>query len=220
MAHDPQVDAPVLHAVDLSDLQPGDAADLLPRAQLEGHELTDLRFDVLDVESASLVECRVEGLVAGEVIARSAAIVECVLERMDVPAFRAVRGRWRDVELAGSRLGVVEAYDAAWSAVHLVGCRLGYVNLRGSRLEDVAFTDCVVDELDLGQATVERLALPGTRCTSLDLQGATLEHADLRGAEVRSLTGIGSMAGAVVSRAQLMELAHLLAEDRGILVVD
>jgi uncharacterized protein YjbI with pentapeptide repeats len=143
-----------------------------------------------------------------------------VLERVDVPVVRGVRGRWRDVEVRDARLGSAELYESTWDRVHLVGCKLGFVNLRGAELRDVLFTDCTVDELDLVQARATRVAFAGTRVRRLDVQASTLEHVDLRGADLDEVAGVRSLAGATVTPEQLARLAPLLAEGLGIAVED
>ncbi|MFP3712304.1 pentapeptide repeat-containing protein [Puerhibacterium sp. TATVAM-FAB25] len=216
----PTTIAPTFDTVRLSDLTAGDADDLTPQADLEGFSFTDLTLDDLDLESATVVGSRLEGVRAPEANARYATLAEVAVERLDVPVFRGVRGRWRDVEIRGSRLGSAELYESTWTGVHFVGCRLSFVNLRGSALQDVAFTDCTIDELDLGQATVTRMALDGTRIGRLDLQAATLRHADLRRADLEDLVGLGSLAGATISTVQLQQLAAALAAEQGITVAD
>ena len=48
------------------------------------------------------------------------------------------------------------------------------------------------------------------------MSGATLRKVDLSGARLRSLVGVESLKGAIVSHAQLVDLAPLLAEQLGL----
>lgn len=208
----------MLDTIALPDLVSGDEHDLHRGAEIEGVGFLDLSLDALDLESASIIICSLTGVRSAETNLQYATLAESVLERLDLPVVRGMRGRWRDVEIRGTRLGAAELFGSTWDSVHLVGCRLGYVNLRGAELRDVVFTDCTIDELDLGQATLERVAFHDTRVARLDLQGATLKNVDLRGAELREISGVASMSGATVSEHQLMDLAPLLAADRGIVV--
>lgn len=210
--------APMLDSITLPELTPGAEHDLHPGTEIEGVGLVDLTLDDLDLESSSIIICSLSGIRSAETNLQYATLAESVLDRLDLPVVRGMRGRWRDVEIRGTRLGAAELFGSAWDSVHLVGCKLGYVNLRGAELRDVVFTDCTVDELDLGQATLERVAFRETRVARLDLQGATLKHVDLRGAELREIGGVASMSGATISEQQLVDLAPLLAAERGILV--
>ncbi|WP_454042319.1 pentapeptide repeat-containing protein [Cellulosimicrobium sp. Marseille-Q8652] len=216
----PTTEPPVLDPVVLADLTPGDRYDLEDEADLEGFGFVDLEVDQLSLAHASVVGSRLEGVRASEAELRGATLTEVVLERADVPVLRGVRGRWRDVEVRGARIGSAELYESTWDGVHLVGCKLGYLNLRGAALHDVAFTDCTVDELDLVQASVTRMSFTGTRVRRLDVQSSTLAHVDLRGADLHDLAGVGSLRGVTISPPQLAQLADLLARDLGITVAD
>ncbi|MBD8205675.1 pentapeptide repeat-containing protein [Microbacterium sp. CFBP 8790] len=220
MPKPPALVAPSFDRPPLDDLDPGEPAALVPRAALEGLSFRDLRLDGLDLESAELTLCRIEGLRAPEVTLRYAHVSESALSGWDVPIVRSARTTWRDVEIEGSRTGSLEAYESTWNGVHFVNCRLGFVNLRGSHLQDVAFTDCTIDELDLGQSKLTRFAANGTRISQLIVEQATLQHTDLRGAELEGLAGLSALRGATISSMQVQQLAPLLAADRGITVRD
>jgi uncharacterized protein YjbI with pentapeptide repeats len=211
---------PALDPVVLDGLVPGDAYDLEPGADLEGFEIADLRLDAVALEDASVYGSRLTGLRADEADLRHTTLAEVVLERVDVPVVRGVRGRWRGVEVRDARLGSAELYESTWDRVHLVGCKLGFVNLRGAELRDVLFTDCTVDELDLVQARAVRVAFAGTRVRRLDVQASTLESVDLRGADLDEVAGVRSLAGTTVTPDQLARLAPLLADGLGITVAD
>jgi uncharacterized protein YjbI with pentapeptide repeats len=199
---------------------PGDAADLVPGADLEGRELTGVEADVIDLARAGLYESRLTALRAGELHLGNATLVETVVDGADVPVLRAVRGAWRDVSLRTARIGSAELYESTWRGVDVVGCKLGYVNLRGTRLEDVRFTDCIIDELDLVQARATRVAFAGTRVRRIDVQGSTLRDVDLRGAQVEELSGLAGLSGVTISPDQLADLAPALAAHLGITVLE
>jgi len=55
---------------------------------------------------------------------------------------------------------------------------------------------------------------------TLRLHGGSLRDVDLRGLEMRTVSGVGSLAGATVSSGQLSELAPLLAQHLGLRVTD
>ncbi|WP_295827266.1 pentapeptide repeat-containing protein [uncultured Microbacterium sp.] len=220
MPKPPALIAPSFDWPPLDDLDEGESSQLVPRARLEGLSFRDLRVDALDLESADLALCRVDGVRAAEVSLRYATVAESAWSGWDVPILRTARASWRDLEIDGTRSGSVEAYESTWKGVHFVNCRLGFVNLRGAHLQDVAFTDCTIDELDLGQAKLTRFAAPGSRISQLIVEQSTLQHVDLRGADLDGLAGISALRGATISSLQLQQLAPLLAADRGITVRD
>ncbi len=103
--------------------------------------------------------------------------------------------------------------------VRLRGGKVDYLNLRAATLTDVHLDDVVVGELDLGGASATRLRVDGA-LGRLDVTGADLRDVDLRGADLRAPTGLAGLAGAVVSPAQLLELAPALADHVGLRVLD
>ena len=212
--------APSIDAVLLPELAPGTPDQLVGDADLHALAFTDLDVPVLSLGGASVDGCGFAGITAREGDWRATRLRESTFERLDLPVVRAARGVWRDVHLAGARLGSVEAYESQWQSVHFVGCKLGFLNLRSAELLDVAFTDCVIEELDLLQTTARRVAFRNTRLTRLNAHEAKLEHVDLRGAELEQLDGLGGLRGATISPHQLDLLAPLLAREKGIKVED
>ncbi|MGO3429636.1 MAG: pentapeptide repeat-containing protein [Cellulosimicrobium funkei] len=216
----PTTEPPAIDPVVLDDLQPGDAYDLGAEADLEGFEITDLRLDRLDLHGATVFSTRLDQVRADEADLGAVTLTEVVLGRLDVPVVRGTRGRWREVEVLGARLGSAELYESSWAGVRFVGCKLGFVNLRGASLRDVVFTDCTIDELDLVASDALRVAFEGTRGRRLDVPGATVAHVDLRGAEIDELGGIESLRGSTIDSMQLARLAATFAHSLGITVTD
>ena len=134
------------------------------------------------------------------------------------PVLTAARSTLHDVEFSNPRWGSAELYGSGWQSVRIDGGKLDYVNLRGSRLADVLVSDCIINELDLGSATAARVALRNCTIGSLDLSGATLQDFDLRGTDLRSISGLGNLAGVVIDDHQLGLIAPLLAAHLGLVV--
>ena len=101
----PTTEPPAIDPVVLDDLQPGDAYDLGAEADLEGFEITDLRLDRLDLHGATVFSTRLDQVRADEADLGAVTLTEVVLGRLDVPVVRGTRGRWREVEVRGARLG-------------------------------------------------------------------------------------------------------------------
>ncbi|MEE2047333.1 pentapeptide repeat-containing protein [Nocardiopsis tropica] len=95
------------------------------------------------------------------------------------------------------------------------------MNFRASRMDDVVFEDCVLTDVDFGGASLSRVSFPGSSLRKVHLARAKLREVDLRGAVDLDLTsGFESLAGAIVTRGQLIALAPALAASTGISVRD
>ncbi|MFC2472845.1 MAG: pentapeptide repeat-containing protein, partial [Actinomyces sp.] len=77
-----------------------------------------------------------------------------------------------------------------------------------------------IDELDLSGIDAQRVHFEDCRVGTLRLHGGSLRDVDLRGLEMRTVSGVGSLAGATVSSGQLSELAPLLTQHLGLRVTD
>jgi len=128
---------------------------------------------------------------------------------------------WHDVTFSGAVLAGVEVFAAQLRRVTFAGCKLDSVNFRDADLADVTFDNCVLRNVDFGGARVKRAAFPQSRLTAARLVQTTLEQVDLRGAAELGLTvDPASLRGAIVTTAQLIDMAPVLADSIGIVVDD
>lgn len=210
--------APRLDPVVLPELEEGD-----PGLLTAGERVKRLRFAGVDVSgrdlrSTVLEECLLAGCALDDVALDGGRITDSVL---DAVAATAIGGRGlvlRDVRVEGCRFGAAEWFEAELSRVAFVGCRIDYLALTDGTVEDVRFTGCTLGDLDLRGATLRRVAFDDCRVRELAVRGARLTALDLRGADLERIDGVTSLAGSIVSEAQLVRLAPLLAEELGLSV--
>lgn len=217
MARSTGTDAPRIILSEPTDLQDWSPA---PGDLLTGDRIEAKRIAVLDVAGERLPDLEVEECVVGTLRAdgtdlRGLRVRDSVVETLDAPVLRASSSAWREVRVAGGRVGSAELYDATLNGVEFVGMKLGFVNLRGATLTDVVFRDCVVDELDLADAELVRVAFPGTRIRAVEGTGTRIEHVDLRGADLDRAERLEGLRGATIGSEQLYTLAPLLATQAG-----
>ena len=112
----------------------------------------------------------------------------------------------------------VEAFSSKWYRVTLQGCKLDSVNFRDAQLTEVVFDNCILRDVDFTGAALTRAAFGGSRLSGVTFSHTTLDQADLRGAQLGLATDAESLRGAIVTSAQLAEMAALLAEAVGITV--
>lgn len=217
MARSTGTDAPRITLTEPTDLQDWSPS---PGDLLTGDRIEAKRIAVLDVAGERLPdleveECVVETLRADGTDLRGLRVRDSVVETLDAPVFRASSSAWREVRVAGGRVGSAELYDATLNGVEFVGMKLGFVNLRGSTLTDVVFRDCVLDELDIADARLLRVSFEGTRIRSAEGSNTRIDHVDLRAADLDRVERLEGFRGASIGADQLYALAPLLAAQAG-----
>jgi uncharacterized protein YjbI with pentapeptide repeats len=169
-----------------------------------------------DAGDARFLECRLIRCGLDGTSLRRARILESLLADLHGATVDLADSTWRDSLVTGGRLGAVDLIGATWTGIRVRDCHLGFLNLAGAELEDVTFERCEIGTLDLRTATVNTVAFVDSSLDELNVSGAKLAHVDLSGARLRSLVGVESLKGAIVSRSQLVDLAPLLAAQLGL----
>ena len=211
---------PALTAPDLSRLRDGEADELTAGEMVEDLELVEADLSGGDLSALTLLSCRFSEVFANDTDLAAARLVDCRLERLSATYLHSPRSTWRTVELVDSRIGAWELYDADVESLLMENCRLGFTNLAGTTVRDLLIRATRIDELDLNGIDAQRVRFEDCQVGTLRLHGGNLSDVDLRGLEMRTVSGVGSLAGATVSSGQLSELAPLLAQHLGLQVTD
>jgi uncharacterized protein YjbI with pentapeptide repeats len=217
MARKTGVAAPRITLTEPADLEPWAPG---PGDVLTGDRIEGKRIEVLDLSGERLPDLEVEESVietlrAGDAELRGFRIRDTVVELLDAPVLRAVSGAWREVRIAGGRIGSAELHDSSLASVEFVGMKLGFVNLRASTLTDVVFRDCVIDEIDIADARLLRVSFEGSAIREVAGTNTRIEDVDLRGADLDRLERLDGLRGATIGGEQLYTLAPLLAAQAG-----
>lgn len=199
---------------DLEDWTPG-PGDVLTGDRIEGKRIGVLDLSGERLPDLEVEECVIETLRAGDAELRGFRIRDSVVEVLDAPVLRAVSGAWREVRIAGGRVGSAELHDSSLASVEFVGLKLGFVNLRASTLTDVVFRDCVIDEIDIADARLLRVSFPGSTVREFAGTNTRIEDVDLRDADLDRLERLDGLRGATIGGEQLFTLAPLLAAQAG-----
>jgi uncharacterized protein YjbI with pentapeptide repeats len=212
------VDWDAVADVVLPELRPAGRNDLRPDSYHDGLQFEDVDLAGTSAEAAGVLECRFSGCVLDEATWRRARVSSCLLDDVRATTLDASDGKWSDVVVRRGRIGALDVHGATLAQVTFDGVRLDYLSLRGARATRVQFVGCRMGELDAGSAQLSAVRFVGCQIGRLALGGCQLEDADLRGAELDALDGIGSLAGAMITEAQLARLAPALAAHLGITV--
>ena len=202
--------------ISLRDLAAFDGDLLETRHDYEAIAFVDRDFTGQDATDARFLECRLERCCLDGLSMRRARIVESLLADVHGASVDLTDSIWRDSRMSGGRLGALTLAGATWTGTRVRGSKLGFVSFAGARLEDVVFEECEIGGLDARSAQLRLVAFVGCTVDELNVAGATLSKVDLSGARLRSLIGVESLRGAIVSHQQLLDLAPLLAAQLGL----
>ncbi len=214
-------------------MEPRDLAELPYAAALQPHSgglspdedydtvhFDQLAFDDASAPNARFMECAFTqvSFQAGQL--RRARCTHVWLHDVRMTGTGLAETSWQDATFAAAVIAGAEAYGAQFRDVTFRECKLDSVNFRDAMFLDVAFENCLLREVDFGGARLTRVAFANTRLDKTDFSRVTMDDVDLRGAELNITITPDSLRGAIITNAQLMTAAPLLAETLGIAVTD
>jgi uncharacterized protein YjbI with pentapeptide repeats len=208
------------HDFALPDLTPFDGERLEADGDHVAIDFVDLDFAGADAPDSRFLECRLQRCGLDGASLRRSRIAESLLSDVHGATVDFADSTWRDSQVLGGRLGAVAMVGATWTGVRVRGSHIGFLNLAGAHLQDVTFEACEIGSLDARTAELQSVTFVDCRVEELNVAGATLSRVDLSGATLRTLVGVESLRGAIISEGQLVDLAPLLAAQVGLEVRD
>ncbi|GAA1977702.1 pentapeptide repeat-containing protein [Kitasatospora viridis] len=183
--------------------------------------LADRELDAPQAAGAAFLECALTDLTVSQGRLRRARFTECWVERTRWVATDLAETEWQDTTVTGSLLAGVAAYGSQLRRLTLRQCKVQAVNLRGAVLRDVVFEDCQLVDVDFSEARLTGVSFPGSSLEEVRFGRARQQRTDLRGATRLQLPdGHEGLSGALISSAQLIELAPQFARALGVEVRD
>ncbi|MDG4864033.1 pentapeptide repeat-containing protein [Streptomyces sp. T-3] len=166
------------------------------------------------------MDCALEGCALDETALTHARFIDSALTAPRGVGTDLAGATLRDVELLDARMGGMQLHGAILERVLIRGGKIDYLNLRKARLRDVVFEGCVLVEPDFGGADLERVEFVDCVLKAADFTGVRMKDVDLRRASELGISrGVERLAGAVISPAQLFDLAPVFAAQVGVRVV-
>ena len=193
---------------------------MAPSAEYDGVHFDQVSFDEPRAAGSRFIECAFTGVsFQGGGLQRSRFSDVWVRDGRLVTTSLA-QTQWLDVVVDRSLAAGVEAFGAQLRRVTFRGCKLDSVNFRETEFTEVTFDNCDLRDVDFAGASLIRTAFPDSRLTRTDFSRVRMDKTDLRGAELGIIIGPDSLRGAIISTAQLIGLAPVLAQTMGITVSD
>jgi uncharacterized protein YjbI with pentapeptide repeats len=210
----------------LADLPFAAALTRRPAALAPGEQYDGIHFDQAELagpdgSGSQFLECALTRLTLSDGRLTQARFADTWLQDVRLISTGLARTSWRDVTFTGAVIAGAEAFGSLLRRVRFDRCKLDSVNFRDCDLTDVTFDNCVLRNVDFSSARLTRVSFPGSALAATTLVKVTLNRVDLRGAAELGLTvDPAALSGAIVSTAQLLLLAPLLADSIGIIVTD
>jgi len=194
--------------------------DLAPAEAYEGAHFDQLDLHQPDAAGSRFLECAFTRVSIQEGQLRRARFADVWLRDVRLISTTLAESGWEGAEITGSVAAGAEAFAARLRRVSLRGCKLDSVNFRDAVLADVTFDNCVLSDVDFSGAALTRVVFRHSRLTRTNFSRVTMDEVDLRGAELGITVDPICLRGAIVTTAQLMDLAPLLAGSMGLTVAD
>ncbi|MEU7147319.1 pentapeptide repeat-containing protein [Streptomyces sp. NPDC045456] len=212
----PEVRRPTVR---LPELQAYADAELETEGDYDGLEFADTDLTGQSGRGARFMDCALRRCALDEAVLSRARFIDSVLDGVRGVGTDLSQVSLRDVEVLDARLGGVQMHAAVLERVVVRGGKIDFLNLRKAKLRDVAFEGCVLVEADFAGAELGRVSFDDCTLTRADFSGVRMRDVDLRGvARLDIARGIDRLAGAVISSAQLMDLAPAFAAEIGVRV--
>ncbi|WP_030660175.1 pentapeptide repeat-containing protein [Streptomyces rimosus] len=206
-------------SVRLPELSPYTDAELETEGDYDGLEFAGTDLTGQAGRGARFMDCAVRRCALDETVLSRARFIDSVLDGVRGVGTDLSQASLRDVEVLDARLGGVQMHGAVLERVVVRGGKIDFPNLRKAKLKDVAFEGCVLVEADFGGAELERVSFDDCTLTRVDFSGVRMRDVDLRGvARLDIARGVDRLSGAVISPAQLMDLAPAFAAEMGVRV--
>ncbi|MEU9255110.1 pentapeptide repeat-containing protein [Streptomyces sp. NPDC048270] len=194
--------------------------ELEPDGDYDGLEFADLDLAGQEGVGARFMDCALRRCALDEAGLGKARFLDSLLDGVRGVGTDLAGASLRDVELVDARLGGVQMHGAVLERVVVRGGKIDYLNLREARLRDVVFEGCVLVEPDFAGAVLERVEFRDCVVRGADFGQVRMSDVDLRGvAELTLARGLEGLAGAVISPAQLLDLAPAMAAQLGVRVL-
>ncbi|HEY1832892.1 MAG TPA: pentapeptide repeat-containing protein [Solirubrobacteraceae bacterium] len=194
--------------------------EVVDGAKLEALELFDCDLSARWARNVFLEACRLKGVDLSESRLEQGRMTDVCMEGTNLANLHAVGMRAVRVELESCRLTGVNLNAGQLTDLHIRSCKVDLATFATARLERVTFEDCQLAGSDFLDAELDSVRFQGCDMTGVDLRGARLRACELRRCELADIRGVGSLRGAALEWATIVELAGVWAETLGIEVLD
>ena len=147
-------------------------------------------------------------------------IIDSTLDKCNFSAAKVNESLFQRVKITDSRMSGIIWYDAILKDIEIVNCKIDLANFRATKFKNVIFKDCVLNGSDWQGATLTNVKFDNCTLDDMDVNNCIMSNVDLRSSTFVGLQGLNGLAGATLSRSQLITLAPIFANELGIKIED
>ncbi|GAB3930061.1 hypothetical protein GCM10011575_28720 [Microlunatus endophyticus] len=187
---------------------------------ITGLGLTAADLTGVDASYAEISASRFTDVRLGGSRWRHSAVADSELIGCDLANTVFAESGWQRVAVRRSRLTGLQLAGCALRHVELSDCGANLVNLRSAELQRVAFAGCSLVGSDWGAARLTDVSFTDCDLTEAAFSNARMTRVHFVRCRLLRLSGVTGLAGSIVDRGDLLELAETLAATVGIRVAD
>lgn len=176
-------------------------------------DMTKLNAAVVDLDGVLIERATVSQAQLPRITAK-----DVVVKQSDFSAASLADGAVNRAEFGNCRMSGVDLSKTQLHDVVFRGCKLDMANFRFGDIRRVKFIGCTLDEADFLGATFYDVVFEDCDLVRTIFDQSKCRNLDLRSSRLDSISGWGSLKGAIIDDEQLIGVAPYLAQQLGITV--
>jgi len=183
-----------------------------------GLELAAADLTAADTSYAEISASRFSEVLLSGSSWRRASLADTELGGCDLANAHFVDSGWQRVTIRRSRLTGLQLAGCSLRNVKISDCGVNLINLRSAELQRVEFVGCSLVGSDWGAARLTDVGFTDCDLTEAAFSNARMARVRFVRCRLVRLSGVTGLAGSVIDRGDLLELAETLAASVGITV--
>ena len=206
---DTRATLPNLDVTDLEDVDTLENRLLVSDFRLAGAEMPSLEISAQRLTTGYVSGLRTQSAKLDDLRMDSVDFAGCELSRAVITG-----GKWSRVRFTDCKILSGQFRDLSFENVIFDHCRLDFAVFQGVTAKGpVIFRDCSLEETSFTSCDLSRVAFDDCRMIATAFLRSTCRGIDLRGNDLSRISGISSLARAVIDPAQVSQLGHALVVD-------
>jgi uncharacterized protein YjbI with pentapeptide repeats len=194
------------------------AAELSDGAVHAGLAVADLDLSGQAAAGAEIEACRYRAVNLGQVRLSRTTIRDAEFDRCDLANLRGRDCSMHRVVIRSSRMTGFSWISGVMRDVAFLGCRIDLGYFSNTKFGAVVFSRCRLEQANFQDADLSGVRFEDCDLSGAQFSGATMAGTRLSGCELTAISGVTSLRGAIIARADAIALTGTFAEALGITI--